>query len=149
MLLLLGMHGLICSNFRMFIRREEVLKFILCAVQKNLQDSLINKGTYRVETITFVKPMQATAKSRINSPKNHTCRWYDDTQPCKIFYPNSTAFVRYKNNWFQSRKLSGADHFRIYLPLGRCAAGREGWWTVHWAGSGGSSLNCHHISSVA
>ena len=49
------------------------------------------------------KPRQ---KIRLNSPKNHTCRWYDDTQPCKISCPNSTSFVRYKNNNFQTKKLS-------------------------------------------
>ena len=38
--------------------------------------------------------------------KNHTCRWYDDTQSCKISCPNSTSYVRYKNNKFQARKLS-------------------------------------------
>ena len=45
-------------------------------------------------------------KSRLNSPKNHTCRWYDDTQFCKISCSNSTLLVRYKNNKFQDRKLS-------------------------------------------
>ena len=33
--------------------------------------------------------------------KNHTCRCYDDTQLCKISCPNSTSFVRYKNNKFK------------------------------------------------
>ena len=51
-------------------------------------------------------PCKPRQKSRLNSPKNHTCRWYDDTQPCKISCPNSTSFVRYKNNKFQARKLS-------------------------------------------
>jgi hypothetical protein len=48
------------------------------------------------------KPWQ---NSRLNSQKNHICRWYDDTQPCKISYPKSTSFVRYKNNKFQVRKV--------------------------------------------
>ena len=37
--------------------------------------------------------MQTTAKNHLNLLQNHTCRWYDDTQPCKISYPNSTLFV--------------------------------------------------------
>ena len=45
-------------------------------------------------------PCKSWQKSRLNSPKNHTCRWYDDTQSCKISCPNSTSFVRYKNNKF-------------------------------------------------
>ena len=37
--------------------------------------------------------------------KNHTCRWYDDTQSFKISYSNSTSFVRYKNNKFLTNHL--------------------------------------------
>ena len=37
---------------------------------------------------------------------NHTCRWYDDTQPCKTSCPNSTSFVKYTNNNFQARNQS-------------------------------------------
>jgi hypothetical protein len=33
------------------------------------------------------KSVQTTKKTRLNSPKNHMCRWYDDTQLCKISYP--------------------------------------------------------------
>ena len=44
-------------------------------------------------------------KNCLNSPKKHICRWYDDTQFYKISCPNSTSFVRYKNNNFQDRKL--------------------------------------------
>ena len=55
----------------------------------------------------FVKKnCKSRQKSRLNSPKNHTCRWYDDTQPYKISCPNSTLFVRYKNDKFQARKMS-------------------------------------------
>ena len=39
-------------------------------------------------------------KNCLNLSKNHTCRWYYDTQPCKQSCPNSTLFVRYKNNKF-------------------------------------------------
>jgi hypothetical protein len=52
------------------------------------------------------KSVQTTKKTRLNSPKNHMCRWYDDTQLCKISYSiNSTSFVKYKNNKFQARNL--------------------------------------------
>ena len=43
--------------------------------------------------------------SHLNSPKNDTCRWYDDTQLCKISCLNSTSFVRYKNNKFLTNYL--------------------------------------------
>ena len=55
----------------------------------------------------FVKTrINHSKKSHLNSKKNHTCRWYDDTQPYKIFCPNLTPSVRYKKNKFQVRKLS-------------------------------------------
>ena len=38
-------------------------------------------------------------------------RWYDDTQPCKIFCPNSTSFVRYKNIKFLTNHL---DNFLVW-----------------------------------
>ena len=44
--------------------------------------------------------MQTTTKKSSKFKKNHTSRWYDDTQPCKIFCPNSTSSVRYKKNKF-------------------------------------------------
>ena len=47
-------------------------------------------------------PYKLRQKNRLNSPKNYTCRWYDDTQFCKISCPNLTSFVRYKNNKFQN-----------------------------------------------
>ena len=60
-----------------------------------------------METSLLWKLVQTTAKGSSKFiKKNHTCRWYDDTQPCKISCPNSTLFVRYKNNKFQPRKLS-------------------------------------------
>ena len=56
-------------------------------------------GTYVVETATSWKLVQTTTKKLFKfTKKNHTCRWYDDTQLCKICCPNSTSFVRYKNN---------------------------------------------------
>ena len=52
------------------------------------------------------KLIQTSVKNSSKFTKNHTCRWYDDTQSCNISCPNSTSFVRYKNNKFQIWKLS-------------------------------------------
>ena len=51
------------------------------------------------------KPVQTTAKKSSKFIKKITRRWYDDTQPCKISCPNSTLFVRYKNNKFLTNHL--------------------------------------------
>ena len=51
--------------------------------------------------------------SHLNSQKNDTCRWYDDTQLCKISCLNSTSSVRYKKTNF--RPGSCPDNlFEIY-----------------------------------
>ena len=53
------------------------------------------------------KSVQTTAKKLSKFiKKNHTYRWYYDTQSCKISCSNLTSFVRYKNNKFQANKLS-------------------------------------------
>jgi len=62
--------------------------------------------TYLVETKLPWKPVQTTAKKLFKfTKKNHTCRWYDDTQSYKIFCPNSISFVIYKNNKFLTNHL--------------------------------------------
>jgi hypothetical protein len=59
-------------------------------------------------------PCKPWQKSHLNSPKNHICRWYDDRQPYKISCPNSTSFVRYKNNKFLTNRL---DNFLAWNLL--------------------------------
>ena len=71
-----------------------------------------------MQTTTSWKPVQTTAKNRLNSPKNHKCRWYDDTQSCKIFCPNSTSIMRYKNKKFHKRSLVWTEYFtRIFYKV--------------------------------
>jgi hypothetical protein len=53
------------------------------------------------EPTTFVKIyVNHDKKSRLNFLKNHTCRWYDDTQRYKISCPNLASFAGYKNKKF-------------------------------------------------
>ena len=47
--------------------------------------------------------------------KNHTCRWYDDTQSYKIFCPNSTSFVRYKNNKFLTNHMDNFLAWNLFF----------------------------------
>ena len=83
---------------------------LACKLVENLDKKW---GTYLVQTTTSWKTVQTTPKSRLNSPKNNTCRWYDDKQSCKISCPNSTFFVRYKNNKFLTNHL---DNFLAWNP---------------------------------
>ena len=54
-------------------------------------------------------------KSSLNSQKNHTYRWYDDKQPCKISCPNSTSFVRYKNNKYLTNHLDNFLTWNLFF----------------------------------
>ena len=54
-------------------------------------------------------------KSHLNSQKNHTCRWYDDTQLYKISCPNSTSFVRYKNNKFVKKSSEQLSNLKFVV----------------------------------
>ena len=65
----------------------------------------LKMGTYLVETTTSWKPVQTMEKKWSKFTKNHTCRWYDDIQFCKISCPNLTSFVRYRNNKFLTNHL--------------------------------------------
>ena len=56
-----------------------------------------------METATFVKPVQITAKKLSKFTKIIT--HVNDTQPYKIFCSSSTSFVRYKNNKFLTNYL--------------------------------------------
>jgi hypothetical protein len=54
----------------------------LLLMSKNL--SLCHNGNIFGGNYNLCENLCTTAKrSSKNSPKNHTCRWYDDTQPCK------------------------------------------------------------------
>ena len=53
----------------------------------------------------FVKIMQTMTKKSYKFKKNHTSRWYDDTQYCKISYPNSTSSMRYKKEQISSQEV--------------------------------------------
>ena len=56
-----------------------------------------------METATFVKPVQITAKKLSKFTKIIT--HVNDTQPYKISCSSSTSFVRYKNNKFLTNYL--------------------------------------------
>ena len=78
---------------------------------RNLEDGLLcdrsdsgSRAWHNCQTYHKSCGLQTTAKKSSKfTKKNHTCRWYDDTQFCKISYPNSILFVRYKNNKFQTK----------------------------------------------
>ena len=61
------------------------------------------------------KLIQTAVKKSSKFTKNHTCRWYDDTQSCNISCPNSTSFVRYKNNKFQTNHLDNFLAWNLFL----------------------------------
>jgi hypothetical protein len=68
-----------------------------------------------VETTISVKILcKLQQKKCLHSKKNHTYRWYDDTQPSKISYTNSVSFVRYKHNKFITNHL---NNFRSGLKF--------------------------------
>ena len=72
------------------------------------------------------KPRQ---KIYLNSPKkNHTCRWYIDIQFCKISYPNSTSFVRYKNNKFLTNYLDNFLAWNLFFYISQ----RSRVWTRYF-----------------
>jgi hypothetical protein len=80
-------------------KRRPFRKFLQSLFLTELLRGHLSCGNYHLRG----NPYRSQYKSRLNSPKNHT---YDYTRPYRIFYPNSTLFVRYKNNKFQLRKKS-------------------------------------------